>query len=60
MTKTSIFGEFRLLCKMEEIFFCTASELIESDKLHLFLLSGGTPDDDEYLESYCLQRVTDV
>ena len=32
-------------------FFCMASEIIESDKLHLFLLSDGIRiDDNEYLE----------
>ena len=35
-----------------EHLFYLASEIIESDKLHLFLLSDGTQiDDNEYLES---------
>ena len=39
--------------------FCMASEIIESDKLHLLLLSDGTwIDDNEYLES--LETATEL
>ena len=43
----------RILIAVKNIdhFFCMTSEIIESDKLHLFLLSDGTRiDDKEYLE----------
>ena len=44
--------EFSLLCKNIDYLFRLASEIIEADRLHLFLLSDGTRiDDNEYLRS---------